>query len=57
MLIIKVAIKKNILRRKIKIKKETREGTKRNYFTQRKIAPHQKSMMTMEMIKKEYSSW
>jgi hypothetical protein len=61
MLIIKVVMKKKILRRKIKIKKDTREGTKinssRNVSTQRKINPLQKRMMIVTVIQKEYFSW
>jgi hypothetical protein len=61
MLRIKVAMKKKFLRRKRKIGRETREGTKgnslRKFSTQRKTTLHQKRMMIVIMIHKEYSSW
>jgi hypothetical protein len=54
-------IKNKILRRKRKIKRETRGGTEgnssRNISTQRKTTLHQTGMMIVTMIQKEYSSW
>jgi hypothetical protein len=61
MLRIKIAMKKMILRRKRKFKREIREETKRNISrkvsTQGKIVHHQMRMMIVTMIQKEYSSW
>jgi hypothetical protein len=54
-------MKNKIIRRKKKLKKETREGTKinssRKVFTQRKTTLHHMRMMIVTMIQKEYSSW
>jgi hypothetical protein len=61
MLRIKVVMNKNILRRKIKIKRDTREGTKINssifFYTQTKTTLYQTMMMIVTMIQKEYSLW